>query len=154
MWKFLEKLQAHGLHVTAAWSDYSQSFPEAIKSVSPHARLQADHFHPVKHSGGHLKKSLLSSRRTIKASGKATQDEACIVFAKKLWQLRWRLLKKPGNLSVEDKQAMTELESADEGLVHSFRSLIRQLVTIFDHTHSETQAKRRLQQLRQAIQVL
>ncbi len=80
----------------------------------------------------------------MKASGEAKQDKACMALAKKLWKLRWSLLKKPGNLSVEDKQAITELESEDEGFVHSFRSIIRQLVHIFDHAHSEAQAKRRL----------
>ena len=152
--KFLEKLKAHGLHVTAALSDYSQSFTEAIKSVYPHARFQADHFHTVKNLWGHLKKSLFSYRRTIKASGEATQDETCIALARKLWELRWSLLKKPSNVSVEDKQAIAELESEDEGFVHSFRSIIRQLVNIFDHAHSETQAKLRLQQLRKDIQAL
>jgi Transposase len=33
--------------VTAAFSDYSSSFTEAIKAVFPHARFQADHFHTV-----------------------------------------------------------------------------------------------------------
>jgi len=152
--KFLEKLKTHGLRVTAAWSDYSQSFTEAIKSVYPHARFQADHFHTVKNIWGHLKKSLLSYRRTIKARGEAKQDEACLALARKLWKVRWSLLKKPGNLSVEDKQAITELESEDEGFVHSFRGIIRQLVNIFDHAHSEAQAKLRLQQLRKDIQAL
>jgi len=152
--KFLKKLKALGLHVTAAFSDYSQSFTEAIKSVYPHARFQADHFHTVKNIWGHLKKSLLSYRRKIKASGTAKQDEACMALAKKLWQLRWSLLKKPGNLSVEEKQALAELENEDEGFVHSFRSIIRQLVNIFDHAHSEAQAKLRLQQLRQEIHAL
>ena len=76
--------------------------------------------YPVKNIWGHLKKSLVSSRRTIKASGAAQQDEACMAFAKKVWQLRWSLLKKPGNLSVEDKQALAELENEDEGFVYSF----------------------------------
>jgi hypothetical protein len=35
-----------------AFSDYSQSFTEAIKAVFPHARFQADHFHTVKNIGG------------------------------------------------------------------------------------------------------
>src|SRR5882672_5618920 len=152
--QFLEKLKALGLHVTAAFSDYSQSFTEAIKSVYPHARFQADHFHTVKNIWGHLKKSLLSYRRKIKASGAAKQDEACMALAKKLWQLRWSLLKKPGNLSVEDKQALAELENEDEGFVYSFRSILRQLVNIFDQAHSEVQAKRRLQQLRKDIQAM
>jgi hypothetical protein len=43
--KFLKRLKAPGLNVTAAFSDYSQSFTEAIKEVYPHARFQADHFH-------------------------------------------------------------------------------------------------------------
>jgi hypothetical protein len=38
--------------------------------------------------------------------------------------------------------------------VHRFRGIIRQLVNIFDHTHSEAQATLRLQQLRKDIQVL
>ena len=152
--QFLQRLKDRGLKVTAAFSDYSQSFTEAIKAVYPHARFQADHFHTVKNVWGHLKKSLLSYRRQVKASGEAQQDAACMALAKKLWTLRWSLLKKPGNLSAEEKQAITELESQDEGFVHSFRNIIRQLVNIFDHAHSEAQAKLRLHQLRQDIQAL
>ena len=77
-----------------------------------------------------------------------------MALAKKLWTLRWSLLKKPSNLSVEEKQAIAELESEDEGFVHSFRSIIRQLVNIFDQAHSEVQAKLRLQQLRKDIQAM
>src|ERR687898_1313622 len=134
--QFLQQLKGRGLKVTAAFSDYSQSFTEAIKSVFPHARFQADHFHTVKNVWGHLKKSLLSYRRQVKASGAAHQDEACLALAKKLWNMRWSLLKKPGNLSAEEKQALAALESEDTGFVPSFRNIIRQLVNIFDHTHS------------------
>jgi hypothetical protein len=152
--QFLQKLKALGLNVTAAFSDYSQSFTEAIKAVYPHARFQADHFHTVKNIWGHLKKSLLSYRRQIKARGEAQNDQDCVALAKTLWQLRWSLLKKPTNLSAEEKQAIAELEREDEGFVHSFRSIIRQLVNIFDHSHSDAQAKRRLQQLRQDIRAV
>ena len=71
--QFLQRLKDRGLNVTAAFSDYSQSFTEAIKAVFPHARFQADHFHTVKNIWGHLKKSLLSYRRQIKASGEEQQ---------------------------------------------------------------------------------
>lgn len=152
--QFLQRCKDLGLNVTAAFSDYAQSFTEAIKAVFPHARFQADHFHTVKNIWGHLKKSLLSYRRQVKASGEAQQDEACLALAKKLWNMRWSLLKKPGNLSVEDKQALAELEREDEGFVHSFRNIIRQLVNIFDHAHSEAQAKLRLHQLRKDIYAL
>jgi hypothetical protein len=152
--QFLQQRKDRGLKVTAAFSDYSQSFTEAIKAVFPHARFQADHFHTVKNVWGHLKKSLLSYRRQIKASGEAQQDEACLALAKKLWKMRWSLLKKPGNLSAEDQQALAELEHEDEGFVHSFRHIIRQLVNIFDHAHSEAQAKLRLHQLRKDIHAL
>ena len=152
--KFLQKLQDLGLHVTAAFADYSQSFTEAIKAVYPQARFQADHFHTVKNIWGHLKKSLLSHRRKVKARGEAQQHEASRALAKKLWTLRWSLLKKPSHLSVEEKQAMTALASEDEGFVHRFRSIIRQLVNIFDHAHSEAQATLRLQQLRKDIQAM
>ena len=69
-------------------------------------------------------------------------------------KLRWSLLKKPSNLSAEEKQAIAELESEDEGFVHSFRNIIRQLVNIFDHSHSAAQAKLRLQQLRKDIRAM
>jgi transposase len=104
--KFLKKLQDLGLHVTSAFSDYAESFIGAIKSVFPQARFQADHFHTAKNIWGRLKKSLLSSRRKVKSSGEDNQDEAVIALAKKLWQMRWSLLKKPSNVSVEEKQAI------------------------------------------------
>ena len=150
----LKKCKALGLHVTAAFSDDSPSFTEAIKAVSPQARLQADHFPTVQHRWGHLNKSLFSSRRKIKARGAAKQDEACMAFAKKVWPWRWSLLKKPGHGSVEDTQALAALENEEEGFVSSFRRMIRQLVNIFDPAHREAQAKRRLQQLRQEIHAL
>jgi hypothetical protein len=152
--QFLQQLKDLGLQVTAAFSDYSQSFTEAIKAVFPQARFQADHFHTVKNVWGHLKQALLSYRRQVKASGEAQQDKAGLALAKKLWHMRWSLLKKPGNLSAEEKQALAELERADEGFVHSFRNIIRQLVNIFDHAHSEAQAKLRLHQLRKDIHAL
>jgi hypothetical protein len=152
--QFLQQLKDSGLHVTAAFSDYSQSFTEAIKAVFPHARFQADHFHTVKNMWGHLKKSLLSYRRKVKANGEENNDEQLMTLAKQLWKLRWSLLKKPANVSVEEKQAMAELEREDAGFVHSFRSIIRQLVNIFDHSHSEAQAKLKLQQLRHEINTL
>jgi hypothetical protein len=152
--KFLQKLKDLGLNVTAAFSDYSQSFTEAIKSVYPQARFQADHFHTVKNIWRHLKNALLSYRRKIKASGEEKNDQECIELAKTLWKLRWSLLKKPTNLSAEEKQAIAELEREDEGFVHGFRSIIRQLVNIFDHSHSEAQAKIRLKQLRQDIRAV
>jgi hypothetical protein len=152
--KFLQHVKDLGLTVTAAFSDYSQSFTEAIKAVWPHARFQADHFHTVKNIWGHLKKSLLSYRRKIKAHSEANNDEQGMERAKTLWQLRWSLLKKPANLSGEEKQALAKLEREDAGFVQSFRHIIRQLVNIFDHTHSEAQARIRLQQLRQHINAL
>ena len=152
--QFLQQLKDRGLKVTAAFSDYSQSFTEAIKAVFPHARFQADHFHTVKNVWGHLKKSLLPYRRQVKASGEAQQDETCLALAKKLWNMRWRLLKKPGNLSAEEKQALAALESEATGFVPSLRHMIRHLVHVFDPTHSAAQAKLRLHQLRKDIHAL
>jgi hypothetical protein len=152
--QFLQRFKDCGLKVTAAFSDYSQRFTEAIKAVYPQARLQADHFHTVKNIWGHLKKALFSYRRQLKASGEAENDQDCVELAKTLWKWRWSLLKKPSNLSAEEKQAIAELERADEGFVHCFRSIIRQLVNLFDHSHSNTQAQRRLQQLRTDIRAV
>ena len=151
---FLKHLKDLGLHVTSAFSDYSDSFIGAIKAVFPHARFQADHFHTVKNIWKNLKKSLLSYRRKIKSSGEDQKDEDLIELAKTLWKMRWSLLKKPVNLSIEERKAIEELEKVDEGFVSSFRSIIRQVVNIFDHSHSEAQAKLRLKQLRKDIQAV
>ena len=152
--QFLQKVKDLGLTVTAAVADYAQRFTEAINAVYPQARFQADQFHTVKNIGGHLKKALLSYRRQIKAPGEAKNDQEGLELAKTLWKLRWSLLKKPTNVSAEEKQAMAALEREHEGFVHSFRSIIRQLVHSFDHSPSEAQAKIRRQQLRQDIQAV
>ena len=99
----------------------------------------------------HLKKSLLSYRRQIKSRGEEQKDEDLTELAKQLWKMRWSLLKKPVNLSNEERKAIEQLEKADEGFVKSFRNIIRQLVNIFDHSHSESQVKLRLKQLRTDI---
>jgi hypothetical protein len=151
---FLQQLKDLGLHVTAAFADYSHSVTEAIKAVYPHARLQADHFHTVKNIWGHLKKSLLSYRRTIQAQGEAHNDASLMDQAKTLGKSRGSLLKKPTNLAREEQQAIAELEREAGEFVQSFRQIIRQLVNIFDHTHSEAQARIRLKQLRQDIYTL
>ena len=152
--QFLQKLKDHGLNVTAAFADYSQSFIEAIKAVYPQARFQADHFHTVKNIWGNIKKALLSYRRKLKTSGEARNDQDCLARPKQGGQLRWSLLKKPTNLSAEEKQAIAELDSEEEGFVRSFRSIIRQLVNLFDHSHSEAQAKLKLKQLRKDIRAV
>jgi len=152
--KFLQHVKDLGLNVTAAFSDDSQSFTAAIQAVFPQARLQADHFHTVKNIWEKLKKSLFSYRRHIKASGEKTNDASVLERAKTLWELRWTLLKKPTNFSAEEKQAIADLEKDDDGFVRRFRDIIRQLVTIFDHSHSEAQAKLRLKQLRKDIQAV
>src|SRR4029453_5218947 len=133
---------------------YAQSFTEAINAVYPHARLPADPFHTVKHLWGHLNKALLSYRRKMQAHGEAKHDQDCRELAKTWWQWRWSLLQKPSNLSAEEPQAIAELEKVDEGFVHRFRSILRQRVNLFDHSHSEAQAKIRLKPLRQAIRVV
>jgi hypothetical protein len=140
-----------GLKVTATFSDSSPSFTEAIKAGSPQARLQADHFHTVKHIWGHLKKSLLSSRRKVKASGAEKNDAPLMAWAKQLGKVRGVLLKQPTHFSLEAKQTMAELEREEAGLVQRFRHMIRPLVHIFDHAHSAAQAKLRLPQWRPDI---
>jgi hypothetical protein len=90
----------------------------------------------------------------MKAHGEAQHDQNCLELAKTVWQLRWSLLKKPSNLSAEEQQAIAALERVEEGCVPSFRSIIRQLVNICDHSHGEAQAKWRLKQLRKDIRAV
>src|SRR5437879_7088678 len=96
---------------------------------------------PCSIAGGHLKTSLLSSRRKVKASGAEQNDEHLLALAKQLWQWRWSLLKKPAPISEEETQAIAARERADAECIPSFRSSIRQLVPIFDQAHSEAQTE-------------
>jgi len=70
------------------------------------------------------------------------------------WQWRWSLLKNPTNGSAEEKQAMAEWARAAEGCGPSCRSIIRQLVHLFDDSPSAAQAQRRLTQLRKDIRAV
>ena len=140
--------------MTAAFSDDSPSFTEAITAVSPQARCPAAPCPTGKQSWGHLKKALVSYRRKSKARGEAPHDQDGVALAKTWWQLRWSLRKKPANFSAAEKQAMAALAREEAGFVRSFRSIIRQLVHRFDHSHSAAQAQRRLHQLRSDIRAV
>ena len=105
-------------------------------------------------SGGTSKKRCYPTAGRSRRVGKQRTIRTALNWPRRCGQLRWSLLKKPTNLSAEEKQAIAELEREDEGFVHSFRSIIRQLVNIFDHSHSEAQAKLRLQQLRKDIRAV
>ena len=52
---------------------------------------------------------------------------------------------------MEEQQAITALDNEAAGFGHCFRTIMRQLVTRFDHSHSAAPAKLRLKQLRKAI---
>ena len=73
--QFLQQLKDRGLKVTAAFSDYAQSFTEAIKAVFPHARFQADHFHTVKNVWGHLKNRCYLTAGRSRRAGKPRRTQ-------------------------------------------------------------------------------
>jgi hypothetical protein len=150
--KFLRKLKDAGINITSAFSDYSKSFMKAIKTVFPNAKFQADHFHTVKTVWGHLKKALSVYRKDLKAIGRETDDKELSETASKLWELRWSLLKKPSNLSEEERKEIEKPEKTDTGFITGFRSVIRQIVNISDHSNTEIQAGIKLKNLKNRIE--
>lgn len=148
--KFLKKVRDSGMEITSAFSDYSKSFTEAIKKVFPDAKFQADHFHTAKNIWKHLRKALSEYRRNLKAEGKEKKDNDMLETASELWKLRWSLLKKPSNLSDKERQRIEDLEKTD-GFITNFRSVIRQIANIFDHSNTELQAEIRLRNLKREI---
>ena len=151
--KFLQKVKDQGINGVSAFSDYSKSFTEPIKEVFPDAKFQADHFHTVKNIWKHLKKSYLEFRRGVKGSvenykSKRKQQEI-EELAKKLWEHRWVLLKKPCNLTEDEKIKIKDLEKMDkDGFIKNFRSILKNIVSIFDQSPSESSAKAKLRRLR------
>lgn len=155
--KFLEKIKTQGVNIKFAFCDYSKSFIEAIKAVYPEAIIQADHFHTIKNLWGHLKKSFLKFRRGIKKDSSKIENEFEKVmledFAKRLWELRWSFLKKPDNLTEDEKIEIAKLENYDEtNFLSSFRSIIFSLLGLFNNSKSEIEAKEKLEDLRIIIQ--
>ena len=152
--EFLQKIKKCGMTVTSAFSDYSDSYVKAIREVFPDAKFQADHFHTAKNIWKHLKKSLLEYRRNLKAEGEKNKDEAMLGIASELWTLRWVLLKKPSNLTENEREKIESLEKRDSGFISKFRSIIGQIVNIFDHSNTEIQAKIKLKNLKNQIERL
>lgn len=148
--KFLYKVKESGLNATSAFSDYSKSFTEPIKEVFKGVKFQADHFHTAKNIWKHLKKALSEYRKDLKADGSKKKDDEMSELASKLWQLRWSLLKKPSNLNSKERESIEEIEKID-GFIFKFRSVIKQIVNIFDHSATEVQAEVKLKNLKDQI---
>jgi len=148
---FLRKLKDSGLVITSAFSDYSKSFTSAIREVFPEAEFQADHFHTAKNIWKHLKKALPEYRREIKSAGEKEKDPELTDIASELWKLRWSLLKKPSNLTQKEREDIEKLENRDAGFIKKFRSVIRQIVNISDHSNTEIQAKIKPENLKRQI---
>jgi len=149
--KILEKLRDTGIKITSAFSDYSKSLTKAIKEVFPDAKFQADHFHTAKAIWKHLKDSLLEYRRNLKADGAKKDDKEMSDLASKLWELRWTLLKKPSNLSDEEKKEIESIETKDNGFISEFRSVIGQIINISDFSTAEIQAEIKYKNLKDQI---
>lgn len=154
--KFLQKAKSYGLNIVSAFSDYSKSFTEAIKEVFPTANFQADHFHTIKNIWKHLKKAYLDFRQNIKGKNEGCNSEKkqqkIEELAQALWDLRWIILKKPSNLTNKEKAKIRDLESIDkDGFVKKFRSIIGNIVSLFDKSKSEISAKTKLVRLRKKI---
>lgn len=154
--KFLKKLKKAGIEITKAYSDYSSSYISAIKEVFTDVVFQADHFHTVKNIWKKLKKAFLEFRRDKKSSIETTEDsyekENLEEFAKKLWEYRWIILKKPCNLSKSERREIHKLEKLDkDGFIKKLRGIIRNIVSIFDKSKTEKSAKDKLKRLRKKV---
>ena len=145
---FLEKVKKCGMTITSVFSDYSESYIKAIKTIFPDARFQADHFHTIKNIWKNLKKCLLEYRRNLKSEAEENKDEKGLEIALELWKLRWTLLKKPSNLTAKERTKIESLENIDSGFISKFRFVIRQIVNVFDHSNTEGQAKIKLKRLK------
>jgi len=154
--KFLRKLKSLGLKITSAFSDYSKSYTSALKEVFPDVVLQADHFHTIKNIWKHLKNAFYSFRRTIKDQNNCSDkfDVSIDALALKLWDIRWIILKKPENLTLEEKNQIKELEAIDtNGFVKNFRRILKKIVNLFDKSSSESSAKQRFDKLKTDIKL-
>ncbi|MBF0121191.1 MAG: transposase [Desulfobacterales bacterium] len=149
---FLRKIKELGINIVSAFCDYSNSYIKAIQEVFPEAKIQADHFHTTQNIWKHLKKYLLEYRKTLKSEGEENKDDNMLDIASKLWEMRWILLKKPSNLTEEEKKKIENLEKIDRGgVISKLRGIIKQIVNIFDYSNTEVQAEIKLENLKKQI---
>ena len=154
--KFLQKIKKIGINVVRAFSDYSKSYTESIKEIFPEVKFQADHFHTVKNIWKHLKKSVLMYRQGVKEKIIKTntdeENKKLEEFSSKLWDIRWILLKKPCNLTKKERKSVRQIEGQDkEGFIKRFRSVLNNIVSIFDKSKTDSSAKGKLTKLRKKI---
>jgi polyhydroxyalkanoate synthesis regulator phasin len=152
---FLQKLKSKEINIVSAFSDYSKSYTESIKEVFPDAKFQADHFHTIKNIWKNLKKAYLDFRREIKKdanTGNTKENDHLEELAKKLWDLRWTFLKKPENVSAEEIEELKKVQKLDpKNFIRPFRSIISNIVSIFDKSKDEKSAKSKLERLKKKI---
>jgi len=149
--KFLEKIKCMGVNVITAFSDYSKSYTQSIKEVFPNVKFQADHFHTIKNIWKHLKRAYLEYRKEIKSRIKKAntkeENNKLEELSKKLWELRWIVLKKPCNLDKEEIKQLKDLEKS-ENFIKRFRWTLRNIVNLFDKSEDEKTAKAKLNKIR------
>jgi len=152
---FLKKIKDQDINIVSAFSDYSKSYTESIKEVFPDIKFQADHFHTIKNIWKNLKKAYLDFRREVKEDANINHlknDDHLTELAKKLWDLRWVFLKKPENITSEEIREIKKIQKLDKkGFTKSFRSILKNLVGLFDKSKSEKSAKGKLERLRKKI---
>ncbi|WP_169743001.1 hypothetical protein [Desulfobacter vibrioformis] len=68
-----------------------------------------------------FKKCLLEYRRNLKAEDKKNKDKDMLEFASEFWKLRWILLKKPSNLTENEREKIEALEKRDSGFISKSR---------------------------------
>jgi len=149
--EFSEKLGETGIKIRSVFSGYSEGLIKAVREVFPDAEFQADHFHTVRAIWKHLKKGLSEYRRNPKAEGEKNDNREMSDIASELWKPRWSLLKKPSDLTDEERKETEAIENRDDGFTAKFRSVITQIVNISDFSNTEAQAEIKLKMLKNQI---
>ena len=57
-------------------------------------------------------------------------------------------MKKPSNLSSEERYEIEKIEPKDKGFIKNFRSIIRQIGNLFDYSNTDIQAKTKFKDLK------
>lgn len=149
---FLARLKRLGLTIKTFYIDHCQAYMNAIKAEYPNAEIQYDYFHILQNLWRHVWKELCRYRKKVKARGEASgtpwYSKKLKTLAKQLWKYRYLFFKSDKNLTPEEQEKMLEILSRDTQ-VSFIRGFLEKIWPIFEEAQDETEARKKLEELRQ-----
>ena len=156
--KLLRELKSWGINFKRFYMDGCEVYKNAVQRVYPEATIQYDYFHIIQNIWKKLRKEMTYRRRRLRQLGDEAQErgeswwKSWKDLAKRVWESRGLILKKPERLTEEEKERIERLEQED-GVVYRVREFTKAIWDLFEKSQTEEEAKEKLKKLRERPEV-